>query len=88
MDNNILSIYFLNHPQPTYSGRAVNALSFFIHLYILIYCKFKINRDGPPCNRHSARLNTCTCNTYNLIKSRLMVLLKKICGPNHVQGKI
>lgn len=28
MDNDILSIYFLNHPQLTYSGRAVNALSF------------------------------------------------------------
>lgn len=27
-DNDILSIYFLNHPQLTYSGRAVNALSF------------------------------------------------------------
>lgn len=38
MDNNILSIYFLNHPQLTYSGRAVNALSFFyplVHINIL-----------------------------------------------------
>lgn len=87
MDNNILSIYFLNHPQPTYSGRTVNALSFFIDLYILIYFNFKINRDGPPCNRHSARLNTCSCDIYNFIKIRLIILFKFLCDPNHVQGK-
>lgn len=48
------------------------------------------NRDGPACNKYSARLNTCTCNTYYLIKIWFIIFFKNCfyMAPTRTRWKI